>query len=247
MTTDRDDKLADLIGLIVVPPESPEFFPRLRERAARSRRQRLLALIPLPTSGRQGRIAVVAATAIFSLAAGVAIGATAPNRHDLVRPETPRTATATAPPVLTFEPASGWNVVQTALSATLSNTNQVAWAANVPIASPDSPSGWGVTTARSLPADGIEIFASGSTQVDTPSEYPTRSLPLNVTDGEFHTGQYENQPAPNVSWYGPVTAKVNGTFVLVNVYFGTPNPTQDLLAQAQDELNRLSAPPPASF
>ncbi len=118
---------------------------------------------------------------------------------------------------------------------------QFVWAANVPFAAGDSVSGEPINTAKTLAPDGIIVYASSLPTVADNSSYSDRQLPLKLSDGQFVTGQYENQPAPNVSKY-MINAHVNGQYVYVEVMFGSPQPTTQMQNDADEELARLAVP-----
>ena len=71
--------------------------------------------------------------------------------------------------------------------------------------------------------------------------YRDLRTPLTLSDGDFFSDQYENQPAPNVSKY-MINAHVNGRYVFVEVLFGTPSPSAELRQAADEELARLLVP-----
>jgi hypothetical protein len=147
---------------------------------------------------------------------------------------------ATMTATLGFDPASGWTVVTTALPPELASSNQVVWCANGSVAASDLPDGWGVDTVRNLPEQGISIFASAAVEVDDPSEYPPKDLPLDLSAAPSFAYEYENQPAPNVSRFGPITCAVANLYLAVDVWFGTPQPDSALLEQAQAQLANLA-------
>ncbi|HMJ00750.1 MAG TPA: hypothetical protein VK488_13010 [Gaiellaceae bacterium] len=153
----------------------------------------------------------------------------------------PRSHAETRPPVLAFTPALGWNTLQS--RDPHDDRIQFVWGANVPFAGNDAATGEPVQTAKSLPADGILIYASTLPTIPDPSTsgYKDLQLPLALSDGNFFSGQYENQPSPNVSEYR-INAHVNGRYVYVEVMFGTANPNESMLDSAQTELSRLFVP-----
>lgn len=67
------------------------------------------------------------------------------------------------------------------------------------------------------------------------------SQPLTLASGRFSTGQYENQPAPNVSKYA-INAKTRNTYINVEVLLGTPDPSPQLKSTAEQALQRLVVP-----
>ncbi len=140
---------------------------------------------------------------------------------------------------VSFEAAAGWSVVSTSLSLE-KGAQAMAFASNQPPDDKDVDSGWPVQTLRSLSASGIVIWAAANTDVDEPELYPSRELPLSLSDGAFFTDGYEMQPAPNVAECGPIMASVSGRFVTVQAWFGVNEPNDKSLADANDELSRLT-------
>lgn len=227
----RDTELAEAIKkLISVPPVSSDFFARTAEAAFASDAS------TLRTIGRSRRgwrlvAAAVAAVVVAALAGGF-VGAAITHA--------PAPASA-ASPVLAFTPASDWNSVVAPLPSKLQANNQVAWASNVPFQGGDAASGWPIETVKTLPADGVVVFASLAHTVDNPQTYPDRSEPLNLSDGYFLSSGYEGQPAPNVS-VQMIYAHTRGQFILVQAWFGQNNPTDAQKQAAEEELARLVIP-----
>lgn len=141
---------------------------------------------------------------------------------------------------LGFAPGD-WNVVQTPLAAQLAQNVQVAWATNRPLAGDDAATGWPNNTARALGDGGILVYASLAQAVDNPEEYADLNLPLTLASGTFAPGQYEDQPASNVS-VNVISARVRGHYLLIYVYFGTNQPSPQLRQQAEGQLARLVVP-----
>jgi hypothetical protein len=226
----RDDRIARALADLSVPPESPEFFTELRARA--ERRRALPAAWGLRVLAARRPLAVVIATAVVFAAIGAVAGIAAP-----------RSEKAPPPPVLAFAPAGGWNTAQ---SRDPGNARvEFVWAANGPFAGDDSVTGEPVHTAKALGHGGILVYASSLPTVPDASGYRDLRPPLRLSDGDFVTGQYENQPAPNVSKY-MINAHVNGRYVFVEVLFGTPNPNAELRQAADEELARLQVPATSS-
>lgn len=226
----RDEVVSRALADMPLPAESPTFFEDLRARAVGAQDRRWRRSLRAFAARRPLALATASAV-MFALLGGV-VGAVAASGSG---------ATSTAP-VLAFTPADGWNTLQTR-DATHAGI-QFAWAANVPFAPADAATGEPIETVKTLPADGIAVYASTLPQVSEDAAYRDVLLPLKLSDGYFLTGQYENQPAPNVSKY-LINAHVNGQYVFVEVYFGTPEPGAELLRAAGEELHRLSVPSPA--
>ena len=226
---ERDGLIAQALADLPLPTESPNFFAELRartqEKLARRGLRKLRAL-----AERRPLVAVATTALIFACVGGLAATFAVPRSH-----------AETNPPVLAFIPALGWNTLQS--RDPNDDRIQFVWGANVPFAGKDAANGEPIQTARSLPADGILIYASTLPTVPDPSTsgYKDLQLPLALSNGNFFSGQYENQPSPNVSEYR-IDAHVNGRYVYVEVMFGTPNPDRSLLASAQTELSRLFVP-----
>ena len=143
------------------------------------------------------------------------------------------------PPVLGFQPASGWTTVQT----TLANAGgaQIAWTTNGPISSADGATEMPLTTVKTLSPQGVVVYASRATSVSNPDEYRDLAFPLQLSDSRILNSGYENQPAPQVSTE-IIGAHVNGEYLLVEIWFGTPTPSGAALAAADDALGRLEVP-----
>ncbi len=230
-TDTRDEYLRDAITKIEIPPLSPDFFARTSELALAGD-----ALVPNDrTRSRPGRWKMIVAAVAAVIAAAVAggfIGAGVTHA--------PVAARASSP-VLAFDPAADWNSVVAPLPSKLQANNEIAWASNVPFKGEDLASGWPNETVKTLPADGVVVFASLAHSVDDPSNYPDRAAPLHLSDGYFLSSHYEGQPAPNVSLQ-MIYARVNGQFILVQVWFGQPEPSTDQKQAAEQELARLAVP-----
>jgi hypothetical protein len=162
--------------------------------------------------------------------------------------------------IVGFEPAEGWAMAASDPSEPDDAWQQTVFATNGPFAPADLegsyekdgivrlPSGAG-QTQRTLSDEGILIVASIVYESRNPlpplESFPARDLPLRLPAGP-----------PETSWEGyseglsrySVGGTVNGRFVVVNVYFGSPTPDEASMALAQEELDRLfvgSAPRPS--
>jgi hypothetical protein len=232
MTTEPDlepdPRIARALASLDPPEQRDDFFATLKERALSDRP---------PVSGRLGAAmkrrprALLIATAVIGMLLGATAGALAANAAS---------GQERQPVVLAFAPAVGWNTLQ---SRDPRNPDvQFAWAANVPFAPDDRLSGEPTQTAKVLPADGIVVYASMLPSVPDASGYRDVEGPIELADGEFFSGMYENQPAANVSKV-QINAHVGGRFVYVEVMFGTENPSARLRDEAQQQLGRLLVPP----
>jgi len=169
-------------------------------------------------------------------------------------PANPTTPTTEATgPVLDFAAGPGWSVVTTDPSlADLPGAPQ-AWAANVPFAPSDStpgvgevyPSGYPGQTVRDLPPEGIVILAEfpieTRNQLPPNPNFPSRNLPLQLEQKPY--SGWEGQTREDLS-ESVVNASVNGWWISVVTLFGTKDPTDAMVAEANQELARLEMPPP---
>jgi hypothetical protein len=227
----RDQQVAR--GLAELPSpgsESPTFFAELHARATMQAPRVIGDLRALATRRPLGF--ALATAILFALVGGVAVSIAAPRSQAAAGDNLPAG-------VLALSAAAGWNTLQTKDP----NNPQVqfVWAANVPFAAGDSVSGEPINTAKGLPAAGVVVYASSLPTVPDATGYTDTNLPLKLSDGQFVTGQYENQPAPNVSKY-MINAHVDGQYVYVEVMFGVPQPTAEMRNEAEQELARLSVP-----
>jgi hypothetical protein len=183
-------------------------------------------------------VAALAGVALLVAAAlGVGIGA-------LVAPSG---EAARGPVAVGFIPEPGWFAFQTGGEAS-PVYQKVAVAANVPLDPEDlvagaaDPSGLPYATLVALPRDGVVIVASFTRESTVPSFGPSLSeqkLPLRLGQGTPYI-QYGTQVRPDapLGQY-EVRASVKGHHVHVQVYFGVPDPSPALLAEAQRQLDRL--------
>jgi aryl-alcohol dehydrogenase-like predicted oxidoreductase len=222
---------------VPIPPPSLE---PVRRRARTLRRRRAVA----------GTVAAALAVAGVLVPLG-ALGVLHDHAARRTTPANP--ATPTAAPVLDFEPSPGWNVVTTDPSlADLPGAPQ-AWAANVPFAPADTtpgvgevyPEGYPGDTVRTLPPDGIVILAEFPIETRNPlpsrGDFPPRSLPLQLEQAPF--SGWEGQPREDLSM-SEENATVNGWWITVTALFGTKDPSDALVAEANQEVARLVVPPP---
>lgn len=236
----RDEQIGSLIKAIPIDQPNPSFWASLREAAAQLDQEATTKPKVLRSRGRVRVAALLIGVALVSIGAGTALGAHIARNDRAPTAPTPVSASGQASAgLIAFQFDKDWNTV--ASSVKIGDQRQHnAWAANVPVASEDSVSGWPMETLKSLPANGIVIWAALNSAVDQPELYPPRELPLSLEDGVFHSGGYETQPAPNVSEDGPIYAKLDEGYVTVQVWFGTNSPSQAMLDQAQSELDRLT-------
>jgi hypothetical protein len=152
-----------------------------------------------------------------------------------------------------FEPATGWNMA--ANTPASPEWPPTVWVTNVPFAEADLEGTLrkdGVVrmdvgpevTLRQLPADGIVIEADiiyvSRNPLPRSETFPPRVLPLRLPESP-----------PEISWEGSiegqslhsVVATVNGHWVTIRVRYGTDDPSDAMLAEAQAELARLFVEP----
>jgi hypothetical protein len=102
-------------------------------------------------------------------------------------------------------------------------------------------------TKRTLPDDGVLIAASVVYRSRNPlppdDDFPVQALPLRLPGGP-----------PETTWEGyseglsryAIRGAVNGRFIVVDVFFGSKAPNDPVIAQAQEELDRLFVDPATS-
>jgi hypothetical protein len=148
--------------------------------------------------------------------------------------------TTIAPPRrLGFRPAPGWSVMRTHGPLPADANIFATWATNVEIAAADRVSTWPLETARTLPENGVIVYACITSEVDDPEVYPARTLPLTLAGEHLLTSNYGNQPAPHVS-ETIVYARIADQYLLVVVYFGSHRPSGRVRREADQQLARLT-------
>lgn len=230
-----DDELERLLreGRTRLPEPDGPATRRAHERALAAARRR---------RGRRERAAVlVVAAIVVVVGSGIGVGALVAT-----------SGTASEGPVaFGFVPAPGWFALQPPTRSP-SDRPAVAMAANVPFDSEDvvnglaEPSSLPYSTLLSLPPRGIVIVATFIAAAGEPwssARYPTRRLPLRVRDA-IHYIEYGTQIRPDqpLGQY-QLRATVDGWNVEVNVYFGTPRPSERLENTAQRQLDSFVAHP----
>jgi hypothetical protein len=211
----------------------PETTERAREAAlGAARRHR-------PVRWRSSLVLACALAA--AVAVGVGIGAFV----------APSGTAAGEPAGIGFLPADGWYVTQNATQATEQHPAH-AIASNVPLQPGDGGSIVPYSTLLGLPEDGIVVVANFMRADFLPGltygprgtmGYPEDRLPLRLADfmelDEFGSlvrpeqplGQYKRQ------------AEIEGYSVEIDVYFGTQQPSRELLDEAQRQLEQLIVAP----
>jgi hypothetical protein len=118
-----------------------------------------------------------------------------------------------------------------------------AWASTIPISEDDVRLGAAIppTTITELPPDGIVVTVGvePSAFQDTSVPFPYADLSFDLTKATERGPQAE-EPAGN---YAVLQMNDDDAATLVRVYFGSPNPSPQLIAKAQAELDTLQLPP----
>jgi len=179
------------------------------------------------------------------LIAAVVLGATAGSLN------APSVTAAPKPAVIGFVPEPGWFALQSPPPAT-AGQQTAAVAANVPFAADDvvhglvEPSGLPYATLLSLPPRGIVIVTTmvpetepHNAPIQTNPAYPEVDLPLRLREGvpwvQWGAQVRPDQPLAQYQ----LRASISDYNVDVVVYFGTAQPSQALLDEAQRQLDQL--------
>jgi hypothetical protein len=229
---------------------SSEFERLLREARAGlpepegdvTERARMRALATIGRRRPRVRLVVLVAVALaVALGLGAGLGA-------LIAP----TGTAARGPVgLGFLTESGWYVLQSGARASTSSP-AVAIASNVPFAPDDDVGGAAESSALPystllrLPEDGVVIVAIFTPRGEEPwrdAAYVPRKLPLRLptTIPRARFGA-QVRPEEPLGVYGFDVA-VNGHNVDLQLYFGTPRPSREVIEVAQRQLDLLVVRP----
>jgi hypothetical protein len=94
-----------------------------------------------------------------------------------------------------------------------------------------------------LPPNGIVVAASAG---PSGGEEFRRELrwPVRLSDGHFRADSYEGQPAPHLSTQ-TISGRLGGRALIVQVYFGRNDPTDDMRAEANRVLSTLQVKAPS--
>ena len=126
---------------------------------------------------------------------------------------------------------------------TTSESGTVAWASTIPISQDDIRLGAAIppTTITDLPPDGIVVTVEvlPAAFYDTSVPFPYADLSFDLT-AATRRGAEAEEPAGD---YSVLQMEDRDSATLVRVYFGSPNPTPELIAKAQAELDTLQLPP----
>lgn len=220
--------------------EGRERLPGPDEAVTGSARERALAA--LRRKSRRLRTALALAGAlVIAIGLGVGIGAAV----------TPSGTAARGAVGLGFLPESGWYVLQSGARAS-SSSPAVAIASNVPFAADDDVGGAAESSALPystllrLPEHGVVIAVTFTPRGEEPwrdRSFTARKLPLRLP-AAIPKGQFGAQLRPEepLGVYG-VDAAVNGHNVDLHVYFGSPQPSAEVIEIAQRQLDLLVVRP----
>jgi hypothetical protein len=146
-----------------------------------------------------------------------------------------------------FAPREGWTIVTTSPSEAADGYGPLAWATNTQLPRDSGPFGLsGSARARlsDLPSDGIAMVAWLGGERSGPSDprrsFPRLTLPLRLPDAAVHPG-WEGQPSTDIPMY-VLVGWIREEFVEVRIYFGTQNPSDAVLSEAQVQLATLAVP-----
>ena len=189
--------------------------------------------------------AVPASAVAITLLVGSALG------FGLGSAVTPSGTAADTPVGLGFLPEPGWDVLQTGADTTRGQP-VIAIASNRAFAPNDADrgmrntSGLPYSTLLALPTNGIVVVASFMASGPPSSRsdfYPPRELPLSLGDAAPWTAfGAEVRPERPLGQY-LLRASVYGYHVDLQIYFGTPRPSRDMIEAAQRQVDRLSVTP----
>ena len=142
-------------------------------------------------------------------------------------------------PPISFLPAAGW-VSETFVHR--GTDPAMVWESNQPFSPSDARPSIPGESILALGPDGILVFAWEVLRAPPDPanpNFPIVDLPLQLTKPET---SYEGQPDPSIS-RSAIWAQVNGRYVQVWAYFGSVDPTDEQLAEAQSALDRLIVVP----
>jgi hypothetical protein len=218
--------------------EAGQALPEPEGESSRRARTRAVAAVRRRRPRRLRLAALLGAVLAVAIALGIGVGA-------LV---VPSGEAAKAPVGLGFLPQPGWFALQASGRAD-PVYQTIAVAANVPFAPEDDvagqadASGLPYATLLNLPPNGIVIVASflrlGPQNTVFYPVYDERELPLRLSEAApYIYGGTQLRPEDPIAQY-QLRAAVNGHFVDVQVYFGTPTPSSALQGEAQRQLDGL--------
>lgn len=229
------DLLARL-GSEVSPPSEHDLRAMARTASSRSRP------LPPPVPSRRWPLqarwtGVLALALVVAIGVGVGLGA-------LIAPSG---AAAPGPIGTGFLAGPGWTVLQTGSDAT-PERQALAVAANVPLHPEDSArgirnsSGLPYSTLLQLPPRGVVIVALFTRRESEPwaaEDFPRRDLPLRVREAiDSISYSYQMRPERPLGQY-ELRATVGNHYIVLHFYFGNRNPSPEIIAAAQRQLDRL--------
>jgi hypothetical protein len=137
----------------------------------------------------------------------------------------------------------GWNSRSSGPIPATHQDGTVAWASTIPISEDDVRLRAAIppTTITELPPDGIVVTVEvvPSSFHDTSVPFPYADLSFDLTTATRRGPEAEEPPGN----YTVLQTENPDAATLVRVYFGSPNPSSELIAKAQAELDTLQLPP----
>ncbi len=146
-----------------------------------------------------------------------------------------------------FAARAGWHARTTGLRTAIPQA-PIAWATTLPGAAPSAADAWTTLVPRLRShRTGIVLVAvvDGRPRGHAAREagtwgFPRRRLPLRLRDMAVQD-RWEGQPGPDIVQLVE-TARVHGSRLQVDAYFGSRHPSRRRLAAAQRELATLAVP-----
>jgi hypothetical protein len=135
----------------------------------------------------------------------------------------------------------GWNSRSSAPVPVTPPSGTVAWASTIPISEDDVRLRAAIppTTITELPPDGIVVTVEvvPASFKDTSVPFPHANVSFDLSKAT-RRGPEAEEPSGDYS-----VLEIDDSLALVRVYFGSPNPSPELIAKAQTELDTLQLPP----
>ena len=225
MSPDLERRLRDARDTLLGPDAS----------TTRSARERAIGALQSPRRRIPSRFAVGLAL-MAALVLGVGLGATV----------APSGSAAEGPTGVGFVPQDGWFVTQNGADATPGQP-ALAIASNVPLRPGDGDSLVPYDTLRALPPGGVVLVAhvirdEYESVAETSLPFPPRELPLLVEDAAPFAFSAQIRPGRALG-QRQLRGIVNGHGVDLHLYFGVPEPSEEVLAEAQRQLDQLVVAP----
>jgi len=169
--------------------------------------------------------------------------------------EVPPSAPAAGPPAISFAPLDGWTTSTSTAPAfsPFGEPATVAMISNLSLPAPDPASAY----PPGLTNDQLKDLGAGDVAIEVQqllftrnaippsSGYRSASLPLDLTDASVANGPFEGLARENVTAY-TLRVTVNGRPVIAQAWFGTSQPSDAVLRQAQRALDQLVVAPAPS-